>query len=455
MSKELDKGVDAGKESPKDGVAAENTPSNVQGKEHLPSKVAEATGDGNDDCRPDPPDQERAKETVDLTKPASMTDEATVPPGSLDTTTRSILSRDPSAELPDLEEDPVDMNKTSSNEAESKTNVTANGSFPADESSSLKPSVPGLDQEDYPESLMIEQEVTTGDPNASLLEENIKALAPATPEKHISDDVPSGTTSPVQTDASEATSMNDAQQNVVTETQTPNEFASPIREMLLPTNNGQPHFMPTPNPIELQQSPFMQHQYNGNTFDAMTTYSNAQNQSPSANPDAIEMLPPVDAYQQQQQRQRVFLRQPMMNQESFYSQSGGRRKIRLRLQQDVREQRQGFLGHFRQRSRSIIGLQDVQEQERFLDRGILSVSWYEGTSSLELQEHVRKSTVRKLKLESYISLVDIRFVDITTDPPEGKVQPYQSDQIAHSLPRNRAVTMYPEWIRVCVAIRTT
>lgn len=64
---------------------------------------------------------------------------------------------------------------------------------------------------------------------------------------------------------------------------------------------------------------------------------------------------------------------------------------------------------------------DLDELESSLvDRGRISVSWFAGTSSLELQEHVRKSIVRKLALKKNIELEDIRVFDESADPPEGE-----------------------------------
>jgi len=54
-----------------------------------------------------------------------------------------------------------------------------------------------------------------------------------------------------------------------------------------------------------------------------------------------------------------------------------------------------------------------------VERGRITVSWYEGTTTLELNEHVRKSVVRKLKLDEHMEIADLRFIDETSDPPEG------------------------------------
>ena len=56
-----------------------------------------------------------------------------------------------------------------------------------------------------------------------------------------------------------------------------------------------------------------------------------------------------------------------------------------------------------------------------VDRGSVTISWFDGTSSLELQQHVRKSVVRKLQLldSMVIDIEDLRIFDETTNPPEG------------------------------------
>lgn len=131
--------------------------------------------------------------------------------------------------------------------------------------------------------------------------------------------------------------------------------------------------------------------------------------------------------------------------------NGGRRKIFLRLEEDVVNTQQnnkskgfrnGILGHIRKKSSSIMsfgGKRRGQSLSSFDDldhldnetslftavsRGKITVSWYEGTSSLELQEHVRRCVVRKLVrsqgVSNCIELDDLRILDETIEPPEGK-----------------------------------
>jgi hypothetical protein len=130
------------------------------------------------------------------------------------------------------------------------------------------------------------------------------------------------------------------------------------------------------------------------------------------------------------------------SQQSFRTQNsnGGKRKIRLRLQEDVRRvpRKRGstLLGHLRRRSSHIMfgnardtnnnnqtqetfGNNSLKEEEEHIDRGTLTISWFEGTSSLELQEHVKKTVLRKLNLEKGVELADFRILDESSDPPEG------------------------------------
>merc|ERR1712238_193187 len=57
-------------------------------------------------------------------------------------------------------------------------------------------------------------------------------------------------------------------------------------------------------------------------------------------------------------------------------------------------------------------------RDHWEDRGSLTVSWYEGTSSVELQEHVRNSVIRKLGIKGTTKLLDFRVLDESTNPPE-------------------------------------
>jgi hypothetical protein len=101
---------------------------------------------------------------------------------------------------------------------------------------------------------------------------------------------------------------------------------------------------------------------------------------------------------------------------------GGRRKIKLRLEQDARsdDRRSFFSRSFSRHKRddSLLSVDSVGQNG--IDRGSIAVSWFEGTTSSELQEHVRKSVARKMGLHGDVKLNDLRIIDETMDPPEGK-----------------------------------
>jgi len=61
---------------------------------------------------------------------------------------------------------------------------------------------------------------------------------------------------------------------------------------------------------------------------------------------------------------------------------------------------------------------EVDDGRRSVKRGTISISWFEGTTSAELQEHVKRSIARKLHLSEETELDDIRILDTSVDPPE-------------------------------------
>jgi hypothetical protein len=126
--------------------------------------------------------------------------------------------------------------------------------------------------------------------------------------------------------------------------------------------------------------------------------------------------------------------------------TNGRRKIKLRLQEEVRNSNSSIRKHFRSSSllgtirksstrmlrfggsiRSSFDTDDLDtsmptELYKKVDRGSVSICWFDGTSSLELQQHVRKSVLRKIQLinESVVDLDDLRIFDENSNPPEGE-----------------------------------
>jgi len=115
---------------------------------------------------------------------------------------------------------------------------------------------------------------------------------------------------------------------------------------------------------------------------------------------------------------------------------GGRRKIKLRMEQEPNpnmmesgqfesqdESRSGFLRSIRRSA--LFGSGDLsgpispaEPNNKLIYRGMLTISWFEGTSTAELQEHVKRSVIRKLKLPKHIRLIDFRVLDESSDPPE-------------------------------------
>ena len=131
---------------------------------------------------------------------------------------------------------------------------------------------------------------------------------------------------------------------------------------------------------------------------------------------------------------------------STMNRGSGRRKIKLRLQEEVRNPTSSIKRHFR--SSSLLGTirksstrmlrfggslrtssfdtDDLDsslpaELYKTVDRGSISISWFDGTSSLELQQHVRKSVLRKVQLinDAVVDIDDQRIFDESYSPPEG------------------------------------
>ncbi|VEU35634.1 unnamed protein product [Pseudo-nitzschia multistriata] len=164
-------------------------------------------------------------------------------------------------------------------------------------------------------------------------------------------------------------------------------------------------------------------------------------------------LTPHNGYQHPLPQRPSFTQQPMQQQHQPTPQSmlqiphqvatmpGGKRKIHLHLWEQVKAgtlsnnepEKSGFLsfrrkkGILRKRPSSDISSPIVEygkatgaetESDQWTNRGTLTVSWYEGTTSIELQEHVQNSVRRKLGLKDSIKLVDFRVLDESSDPPE-------------------------------------
>ena len=134
-----------------------------------------------------------------------------------------------------------------------------------------------------------------------------------------------------------------------------------------------------------------------------------------------------------------------------------KRAIQLRLEQEVKTDRGGegfskytskFLKFRRPRVRSIDDCADTplksldshltrcdsvpespepessyngKRSSTLINHGSISISWYDGTSTVELQDHVRKSLCRKLNLDPSQKVSNIRLIDESVIPSEGKL----------------------------------
>jgi hypothetical protein len=130
--------------------------------------------------------------------------------------------------------------------------------------------------------------------------------------------------------------------------------------------------------------------------------------------------------------------------------SSGRRKIRLRLQEEIRNTNStkrrhlrttSLLGTIRRSSTRMLRFGNTPTQSSLyddtddidtslpaqlyttVDRGTVNVGWFDGTSSLDLQQHIRNSVLRKLQLldNTITDLDDLRILDESVNPPEGIV----------------------------------
>ncbi|CAB9511257.1 expressed unknown protein [Seminavis robusta] len=152
---------------------------------------------------------------------------------------------------------------------------------------------------------------------------------------------------------------------------------------------------------------------------------------------APAMMHPQTSYHQQQLHQQQLLGRPTfgypggvtaippMPTPPAPSAPAGKRKIKLKLQEEILARPTGHARRgsffFARSTRKLMSSAPLLEGEihrNELNRGTITVSWYEGTSTNELQEHVNRSMTRKLKLEPGHTLEDIRILDTAMDPPE-------------------------------------
>lgn len=63
------------------------------------------------------------------------------------------------------------------------------------------------------------------------------------------------------------------------------------------------------------------------------------------------------------------------------------------------------------------------------DRGAIVVSWYEGTTSAEMREHVLGCVRRKLRVDGTVRLEDVRLLDEGATPHEGTTRRLGKDAL--------------------------
>lgn len=210
------------------------------------------------------------------------------------------------------------------------------------------------------------------------------------------------------------------------------------------------------NPTNLEQE-FSEHSPTPDTNGSQTdssAYVMPRETGATVGPDNLQLLPSVEeerlqlprgggftttafASLQQPQRQHMAPGQPRpgLNSQQSGASNNDRRKIQFRLQEDVlmktsHKRSNSLLGSLRKNSTRMLqfGRGDTTTAldghafpvYKSVDRGTIFVSWYPGTSTLELYQHVRRSVSRKMKNDgSSKEIHDIRILDESSDPPEG------------------------------------
>ena len=142
-------------------------------------------------------------------------------------------------------------------------------------------------------------------------------------------------------------------------------------------------------------------------------------------PSAFSQTPPI------QQVSPAYNGTPMKKTMQYQTQPM-KRKMKLRLVEERRimhddPEKKSLFSMIRQKSNSIGAENDEllsPDSKKFslsmINHGLISVSWFEGTTTIELEEHVLKSIQRKLELGSKRIIKNVRLLDDSINPPEGK-----------------------------------
>jgi len=203
----------------------------------------------------------------------------------------------------------------------------------------------------------------------------------------------------------------------------PNDEAAPIRPAMSPNANYDPLLEAPPLVVRPHEVPPPQlTSPNSLTSEVDLAYLTTLPQ-PSTVPSNVML------HMTLQHHQQTFQHQHSMGSAYGYPSMGilappppnfGRRKILLKLQEDRPQDKRGSFFFRRRSSRSFLynnnsDFQVASELTEGIPRGQITVSWFEGTTTAELQEHVRNSVIRKM---GHAKLTDLRILDETVDPPE-------------------------------------
>mmetsp|Transcript_25858 Transcript_25858/g.38322 ORF Transcript_25858/g.38322 Transcript_25858/m.38322 type:complete len:730 (+) Transcript_25858:131-2320(+) len=107
---------------------------------------------------------------------------------------------------------------------------------------------------------------------------------------------------------------------------------------------------------------------------------------------------------------------------------GSKRSIFARVSVLARKNRTRSMGDYEDDDQELELDGSVQRVKTTKERGELTISWYDGTSAVELQDHVRKSVEIKLRIGRKKLLLNLRVIDESVTPPEEIVlSPYIPD----------------------------
>ncbi len=217
----------------------------------------------------------------------------------------------------------------------------------------------------------------------------------------------------------------------------PQAYPDNLRQSSLPLSPA--FFVDDDESVPIPHLPALMVPGMGSSYDSFSIQGQGQQNYMNHNGYHQQYHPRSSLLSQQQQQQQPMLGIP----NQVTTMPGGKRKIHLQLWEDVSSaeepepssflsfRKKGILRRSPQQTSTISELDDANHDKngdingndnnknKWADRGTLTVSWYEGTSSLELQEHVQNTVIRKLGLKGTTTIKDFRVLDESSDFPEG------------------------------------